>query len=95
MEKFCKSCGMPMDKPEDFANNNPNSNYCYYCGDLESNHEDEDDYEKPIMEKEEYYRKKEVKMKKKSVKIKPRKVRSVIKIPLKVQSKKTTKKKRK
>ena len=33
MEKFCKSCGMPMDKPEDFANNNPNSNYCYYCGD--------------------------------------------------------------
>ena len=61
MEKFCKSCGMPMDKPEDFANNDMNSDYCCYCGDRQ------DTYEKEL-EKEEYYKKKETKPKRKTTK---------------------------
>jgi hypothetical protein len=31
---FCQSCGMPMDKPEDFgteASGSRNSEYCHYC----------------------------------------------------------------
>ena len=89
MEKFCKSCGMPMDKPEDFANNDTNSNYCYYCGDLESNHEDEEIYEKPLIEKEEYIRKKGMSVKKKGV------TKNPIKKIVKVTKKKIVKKKRK
>lgn len=29
----CGSCGMPMEKPEDFALGNPASVYCRYCTD--------------------------------------------------------------
>ncbi|MBS3143642.1 hypothetical protein J4446_02075 [Candidatus Woesearchaeota archaeon] len=61
MEKFCKSCGMPMDNPEDFANNNQDSHYCYYCGEKEA-YSKEEIYEKN-MEKEEYYKKKAKKKK--------------------------------
>ena len=69
MEKFCKSCGMPMDIPEDFANNNVHSDYCLYCGDKEDKTKKQ---EKPeYLKKEEYYKKKEVKSKKKKVKKKP------------------------
>lgn len=31
---FCQSCGMPMEKPEDFGNNadqSQNREYCCYC----------------------------------------------------------------
>ena len=31
---FCQSCGMPMQRPEDFGTNadgTPNSDYCVYC----------------------------------------------------------------
>lgn len=27
----CQSCGMPMSRPEDFADKNINSEYCLYC----------------------------------------------------------------
>jgi hypothetical protein len=85
MEKFCKSCGMPMDKPEDFANNDTNSNYCYYCGERKD-HEQEPYGRSDIIEKEEYYKKKEKKLKKKTKK-KPALKKKTIK--------KKTKKKRK
>ena len=29
----CGSCGMPMEKPEDFALGDPTSPYCCYCTD--------------------------------------------------------------
>ena len=29
--KNCIACGMPMEKVEDFATNNPDKNYCTYC----------------------------------------------------------------
>jgi hypothetical protein len=29
----CNSCGMPLDKKEDFALGNPSSPYCQYCVD--------------------------------------------------------------
>ena len=61
MEKFCKSCGMPMDRPEDFANNDINSNYCYYCGDKEEYYNKEESYETEA-KKENYYMKKEKKI---------------------------------
>ena len=72
MEKFCKSCGMPMDKQEDFANRDMSSNYCYYCGDIL------DIIEEPLEEptflkKEEYYKKKQAKIKKKQIKKKAKK----------------------
>tara|TARA_Y100000034_G_C6854797_1_gene388269 strand:+ start:1086 stop:1313 length:228 start_codon:yes stop_codon:yes gene_type:complete len=75
MERFCKSCGMPMDKPEDFANNNVNSDYCYYCGDKRDSPKQEETLGKPnYIEKEEYYqKKKKVKKKKAKKKIKKRK----------------------
>tara|TARA_Y100000310_G_C20327853_1_gene643837 strand:- start:51 stop:269 length:219 start_codon:yes stop_codon:yes gene_type:complete len=58
MEKFCKSCGMPMDKPEDFANNDRGSNYCYYCGDKPATYNKEEIYKEQTLKKEEYYNKK-------------------------------------
>ena len=63
MEKFCKSCGMPMDKQEDFANEDKSSNYCYYCGDKPSIYNKEEQYNDQVLEKEEYYNKKEKKSK--------------------------------
>ena len=33
-KKFCQSCGMPMEKPEDFGTSNDggrNEEYCCYC----------------------------------------------------------------
>jgi len=60
MEKFCKSCGMPMDIPEDFANKDMNGDYCYYCGDKESNKE-----RLTYLKKEEYHNKIKKKVKKK------------------------------
>jgi len=96
MEKFCKSCGMPMDKPEDFASNNVNSDYCYYCGDEEENKEE--NYEKPsFLEKEEYYKKKEKKSKEvkhyRKKEIKPGKKKAVKKTKRTI--KKTAKKRKK
>lgn len=75
MEKFCKSCGMPMDRSEDFANNDINSDYCYYCGERGSYEEkDEKYFDSSLIEKEEYYKKKGKKLKKKSTtKIKSKK----------------------
>lgn len=29
--KTCIACGMPMTKPEDFALNDENKDYCIYC----------------------------------------------------------------
>lgn len=29
--KTCIACGMPMTKPEDFARNDENKDYCIYC----------------------------------------------------------------
>ena len=69
MEKFCKSCGMPMDKQEDFANNDKRSNYCYYCGDKPSIYNKGEHYDNQVLEKEEYYNKKENKSKAKKKKI--------------------------
>jgi len=66
MEKFCKSCGMPMERPEDFANNNINSDYCYYCsdnGDKEKYYNKKESYEDEL-KKENYYMKKEKKLSK-------------------------------
>ena len=63
MEKFCKSCGMPMDKPEDFANNDTNNNYCYYCGDKDEYYNKDETYEKELA-KEEIHKKKEKKLSK-------------------------------
>ena len=31
--KSCGSCGMPMEKPSDFALGNPQAAYCCYCTD--------------------------------------------------------------
>jgi len=33
----CGSCGMPMERPEDFALGNPASLYCRYCTDAQGN----------------------------------------------------------
>lgn len=79
MEKFCKSCGMPMERSEDFANNNINGDYCYYCGDKEEYYNKEESYENELG-KEKYYNKKEKKLSKitkikKPVKIKQKSVK--------------------
>jgi len=29
--KTCIACGMPMEKPSDFAANDPNKDYCVHC----------------------------------------------------------------
>ena len=31
MTKTCIACGMPMEKPEDFARGDTNKQYCRYC----------------------------------------------------------------
>ena len=31
MKKFCQACGMPLEKKEDFAGGDENSNFCVYC----------------------------------------------------------------
>lgn len=31
--KACGSCGMPLEKPEDFALGDPSGSYCHYCTD--------------------------------------------------------------
>ena len=31
MQKYCESCGMPMNKKEDFALEDENSKFCLYC----------------------------------------------------------------
>lgn len=31
MQKYCESCGMPMNKKEDFAGSDENSEFCLYC----------------------------------------------------------------
>jgi hypothetical protein len=31
MQKFCQACGMPLEKKEDFAGGDENSNFCQYC----------------------------------------------------------------
>ncbi|MBU4269822.1 AraC family transcriptional regulator [Candidatus Dependentiae bacterium] len=31
MQKYCESCGMPMNKKEDFALKNETSIFCLYC----------------------------------------------------------------
>jgi hypothetical protein len=31
MQKFCQTCGMPLNKKEDFALGDENSNFCLYC----------------------------------------------------------------
>lgn len=31
MSKNCESCGMPMNKPEDFGGKNTLNKYCVYC----------------------------------------------------------------
>ena len=51
---------MPMDIPEDFANKDMNGDYCYYCGDKESNKE-----RLTYLKKEEYHNKIKKKVKKK------------------------------
>ena len=35
--KSCHSCGMPLEKPEDFALSNQNSELCSYCTDKSGN----------------------------------------------------------
>ncbi len=35
--KTCGSCGMPMEKVEDFSLGDVNANYCKYCTDKEGN----------------------------------------------------------
>lgn len=35
--KYCASCGMPLIKKEDYANNNENSKFCIYCVDEKGN----------------------------------------------------------
>jgi len=37
-QKFCKVCGMPLQKPEDYPNANTNLEWCKYCGTEESIH---------------------------------------------------------
>ena len=37
MKKICESCGMPMEKPEDFGGKNPDNRYCVYCTDSKGN----------------------------------------------------------
>ena len=59
---------MPMDKPEDFANKDKGSNYCYYCGDKPSNYNKEGNYKEQVLEKEKYYIKKAKKKIKKKAK---------------------------
>ena len=91
MEKFCKSCGMPMDRPEDFANNDTNSDYCYYCGDKEEYYNKEESYEnKDYLDKVEYHKKKELKPKRKVIK----KTRIIKKKPSKPKKKVVKKKKK-
>jgi hypothetical protein len=29
--KYCNACGMPLEKKEDFANGDENSDFCLYC----------------------------------------------------------------
>jgi len=31
MQKFCEACGMPLEKKEDFAGGDENSNFCLHC----------------------------------------------------------------
>lgn len=31
MTKFCQACGMPLEKKEDFAGGNEDSQFCLYC----------------------------------------------------------------
>ncbi|EKD43896.1 MAG: hypothetical protein ACD_72C00081G0003 [uncultured bacterium] len=31
MEKHCESCGMPLEKNEDFAGGDENAKFCLYC----------------------------------------------------------------
>ena len=31
MQKFCQACGMPLEKKEDFAGGDENSNFCLHC----------------------------------------------------------------
>ncbi|MBN2478573.1 zinc ribbon domain-containing protein [Candidatus Micrarchaeota archaeon] len=33
MVKKCESCGMPMEKPEDFGGRNKENKYCTHCTD--------------------------------------------------------------
>jgi Putative zinc ribbon domain len=33
----CSSCGLPMEKPEDFSMGNPKNIYCRYCTDAHGN----------------------------------------------------------
>ena len=90
MEKFCKSCGMPMDKIEDFANNDINSDYCYYCGDKDEYYNKEESHDREdYLEKERHYNKKESKLKvmEKSYK-KPKKIKKTIKKTTKKADKK-------
>ena len=63
MEKFCKSCGMPMDKPDDFANKDQDSDYCYYCGDKDEYYNKDESYDQEDYLGDENYKKKEVKPK--------------------------------
>jgi hypothetical protein len=31
MSKYCESCGMPLEKKEDFAGGDENAKFCLYC----------------------------------------------------------------
>ncbi len=33
MTKYCQACGMPLEKKEDFAGGDENSQFCLYCVD--------------------------------------------------------------
>ena len=37
MEKYCHACGMPLEKKEDFAGNNEQSDFCVHCADENGN----------------------------------------------------------
>jgi hypothetical protein len=37
MSKHCEACGMPMNKKEDFALGDENSQFCLYCANADGN----------------------------------------------------------
>lgn len=40
MKAICESCGMPMEKAEDFGNHDTHNKYCIYCTDANGNLKD-------------------------------------------------------
>ncbi|NTV40746.1 MAG: AraC family transcriptional regulator [Candidatus Moranbacteria bacterium] len=37
MQKYCQACGMPLEKKEDFAGGDENSDFCLYCAGEDGN----------------------------------------------------------